>query len=254
MVEAVTLKTGKAVDFGQTGRPLTWYQALAAQGIDAVVLDMMSPGWTQDYHYAVQAGLGVMLFQGYWPQGFTMPAQADHRALLMVSAVQAVGLAPKTNVWLDWESVPASVSVGAAEQWVNTWAQTIKAHVPVTTGLYEGKPQPLGGGPLYTALTAIDAYWRSASAVPTVQTRGYVMLQTAGNVTRAGEVVDDDTIQTDQLGGTVTATRDPTAGSSPASSAAEAALRQQVQALTQRVGALEGLATDLQHALNTYHP
>lgn len=247
---ATPLKAGRAVDFGSTGRPLAWYQA-AAHSINAVVLDMMTPGWLTDYGYALEAGLGVMLFQGYWSPAFAMPGQAHTRATMMVTAAQDAHLAPGTTVWLDLEAVPASVTATAMATWVNTWATEI-IRAGFRPGLYVGANQPLSGPELYTLLTAIHCYWESCSTVPQVATRGYAMRQTQCSGTLAGQTVDWDTIQTDLLGGTVIVTHQESARAAaptPGAGPTLADLQTQITALSGQVNQLKSSNKELSLAV-----
>lgn len=204
-LKSVTVKNGHAADYGSMGRPLSWYQDLAKNSdVTVVIIDMMTKGWVQDFHYALQPGLGATLFQGYEPSAFTKPAEAKLRARMMVSAVNAVGLAKNSDVFLDWESVPASVSKQAAIQWIDAWLKEVDTS-DARAGIYEGPSQPL---------TAKDfdqhfpnaRRWKSLSTVPHLTT-GYVMLQKHGNVHHHGYEVDWDVIQPDNKGRTLTVTQ-----------------------------------------------
>lgn len=253
MSQAVACKKGHAADFGSMGRPLSWYQSLAKH-IDVVVLDMMSKGWTQDYHYALQAGLGVTVFQGYEPADFAKPVEAKLRARMMVSAVNSVGLAKNSDVFLDWESVPSGVSEAAALNWLEAWAKEV-ATAGVAPGLYEGPDQPVSAQAVQQRLKGYRVMWRSASAVPTLAQTGYVLDQTHGNVTHNGYKVDWDVIQPDKRGRSLTVTKGspatksqapPTAPASPASSSPS----QQLTALMRKQ---QETAKQLSNIVETLH-
>lgn len=216
-LKAVTIKNGHAADFGSMGRPLSWYKDLAHNSdVTVVVIDMMTKDWTTDFHRALEAGLTVTLFQGYEPSAFAKPAEARLRARMMVSAVSAVSLAKNSDVFLDWESVPSSVSRQAAIQWIDTWLKEVNTS-DARAGIYEGPSQPLTAQDFDTHFPQARR-WKSLSTVPHLTT-GYVMLQKHGNVNHHGYEVDWDVIQPDQKGRTLTVTQGtPAKASSPPAS------------------------------------
>lgn len=253
---ALTIKHGHAADFSHMGRPLSWYQNLAQHSdVTVVIIDMMSKGWAQDCHYALQAGLGVTLFQGYLSSAFAKPAEARLRARMMVGAVQSVGLAKHTDVFLDWESVPSSVSTQAAIQWIDSWLNEVDTS-GAQAGIYEGPDQPLTAQDFATHFPKAKR-WKSLSTVPLVAS-GYVMTQTHGNVRHKGYQVDWDVIQPDTQGRDLVVTQaGPTPVSQPATpapSAVDPTTRQTIARLSHRVTALDGLAADLRKALDRFPP
>ena len=185
------------VDFGDAGRPLSWYQQCAAAGYYGAILDCITPGTDQDCANARQAGLAVMTFQGYWTPAFSDSNAAASRGQQAVQWAQAVGYPPGAVIWLDWEAVPTAGT--AAIAWVNAWAQAVQAG-GYTPGLYVGAPQPFDGQTLYTALV-VQHYWRSCSQVPDVAVRGYQLVQVSCSLTIAGHAVDVDVVTSDHLGG-----------------------------------------------------
>ena len=184
------------VDFGDAGRPLSWYQQLAASGYYGVIPDCITPGTEQDCAYARQAGLAVMPFQGYYPPAFADANAAAARGQQAAQWAQKVGLPPGAVIWLDWEAVPSATG---AEAWVNAWNAAVQAG-GYTPGLYVGAKQPFDGPTLYRALTT-QHYWRSCSDVPDVATRGYQLVQVSCGLTVAGYPVDVDVVTGDHLGG-----------------------------------------------------
>lgn len=189
---------GKGVDCVSTGHPLAWYRGLKSQGFAVAVIDVASPGWERDYQYALQAGLIVLLDQGYYPPAFAAMAGAEQRAQELVQAAQSVGYLPHLTTWVDFEKYSGTDTAGI--QWLNTWSQIV-AGAGWMPGEYVGVPQPLSGAQQYTDLDHIVRYWRgSQSAVP-VATRGYCGEQVAWNTTIDGVLVDVTEWRTDALGG-----------------------------------------------------
>jgi len=198
---------GLWVDFGSTGRPADWYQALQAGStgglgpVVGVILDCMTGGWPTDYQAALDAGLEVMLFQGYWPAAWAGgPGAAMQRATLAVHQAQQAGYPAGAILWLDSEAWPDTVTVEAWAQWINAWSAAIR-QAGYTDGIYVGAGQPAGvtAQDLYQRLIT-QHYWRSASAVPDVAKRGYQIVQTRLDLAVAGYAVDLDTVHPDALG------------------------------------------------------
>ncbi|PSR20082.1 MAG: hypothetical protein C7B45_16655 [Sulfobacillus acidophilus] len=224
----------KAVDLSSTGHAATWYQALLAQGIAAVFLDAATPGVLADIATALSMGLAVGLFQGYYTPAWAVPSTAAQRAAAIVAIAQQAGFPAHATVpvtlWLDLEAcggVPATTIYA----WVTNWGQVVQA-AGYQAGVYVGAGQPLSGAQLY-ALPTITAYWRSASQVPDVPTRGYQLVQGVWNQSVDGVAVDYDTVQADAKGGLpvcVSASVGPTA-------AAWAHLQQDVTTLSERLTA-----------------
>lgn len=187
----------KWADFGSGGHPLAWYASLVASGFDGVILDTYS-AQPSDARYALQAGLGVMMVQGYDPAAWADPALAVSRAQQAVAFAQSAAYPAGATVWLDFESCATSYTQAAA--WINTWAQTVRAH-GYWPGIYVGAPQPLSGLQLYALLTGMIHYWESESTVPMVARRGYQIRQEQCDVMEHGVLVDLDRVQMDDLGG-----------------------------------------------------
>ena len=242
-------KAGLWVDFGDTGRPADWYRALQAGNtgglgpVVGVILDCMTGGWPTDYQAALDAGLEVMLFQGYWPNAWTGgPATATLRAAMAVRQAQQAGYPAGAILWLDSEAWPDTVTVDAWAQWINAWSAAIR-DAGYVDGIYVGAGQPPGvtAQDLYQRLST-QHYWRSASAVPDVATRGYQIVQTRLDLEVAGYAVDLDTVHRDALGilppAVIPAAAAPAQAAAPVPPDPVAALRQDVAALSAQVAAL----------------
>ncbi|MDA8118464.1 MAG: DUF1906 domain-containing protein [Gammaproteobacteria bacterium] len=247
--------SGAWIDLQSAGHPLTFYQAVKAAGKVGVILDLQTLGWQTDYPLARQAGLGTMLFQGFWSPGFAIPTLAQQRGIYAVQQAKAVAYPAGAVSWLDWEAVPSDVTEAQGIAWISAWSLAVKngGYAP---GLYVGANQPLSALALYQQLIYISHYWRSCSASTVlVATRGYQMTQTACGQMIDGVPVDFDTAGTDALGGqpicalpddpvTITTTTDwkPYVDALQAQVAAQ---HDQILSLTNRVAAAE---TRLQNA------
>jgi hypothetical protein len=191
--------TGRWVDFGSTGHTLAWYQSIKAQGVTGGCLDVMTGGWEQDYAFALEAGLQVQFFQGYltldWTGG---AAEGTARAQQALDAIHAVNAPVGSLCWLDSEAWPDTVTATEAAAWIHAWAAAVTAG-HLSPGGYEGANCPLSGEDWWN-ITTLARYWKSASAVPVIPTRGYQMTQTAVNQDLDGVTVDYDTVQHDLLG------------------------------------------------------
>ncbi len=187
----------KWVDFGSGGHSAAWYAAVAASGCDGVFLDTYS-ATASDAQLALQADLGVMIFQGFDAAAWADPTLAVSRAKQLVNFAKSIGYPQGLTAWLDFES--CSLAYASAAAWINAWSQAVRSsgYFP---GLYVGAPEPLSGLQLYGLLTGMMHYWESESKVPTVARRGYQVIQEQGNVMLHGVLVDTDRIQMDALGG-----------------------------------------------------
>jgi len=247
-------RAGFWVDFRNPGRPAEWYRALAHGQpqwgpVVGVIVDCMTPGWDTDYQVALDNGLEVMLFQGYDPAAWSGGESAARaRAALAVQEAQKVGFGG--TLWLDSEAWPNTVTLAEWANWINTWSQAIR-DAGLTDGVYVGAGQPYIVSPLilYQNLST-EHYWRSASAVPNVATRGYQVVQVRLDIMLAGWPVDLDVVHPDYLGGLPMASvarpaADPAApsGSDTGRLAADiAALQQQLATLTQQVTKIQAWA------------
>lgn len=254
-LKAVTLNAGKAVDFRNPGRSLAWYQGIKAQGYDGVLIDLMSTGWQSDFAVALQAGLGVALFQGYYQPAWADPPAAAQRAQYAVQQAETVQYPARGPLYLDLENVD-NADEAAMIAWVNTWSKTVSAP-GFTPGLYVGANQPISGTNLYQALIYTSHYWKSASTVPDVAHRGYQIVQTAEGQTLDGQAVDDDTFAPDALGDSALWVVDTESLSSPSSPPVSTStgiletLVNQVNALQNSHKTLETTVTALQEKMAT---
>jgi hypothetical protein len=188
---------GKWADFGSGGHPSSWYDSLAQAGFDGVFLDTYSAS-SIDSVGALQAGLGVMLVQGYYVGAWPVLAQAGIRAQQAVSFAKSINYLKGGTIFLDFESCMTSYTEAAA--WINSWAKIVtgSGYFP---GIYVGAPEPLSGEQLYNLLVGMMHYWKSESTVPMVARRGYQVIQESCNVMQNGVFIDIDRIQMDNLGG-----------------------------------------------------
>lgn len=188
---------GKWADFGSGGHPSSWYDSLPPSGFDGVFLDTYSAN-NADVVGALQAGLGIMLFQGYDITAWPVLAQASIRAQQAVSFAQSINYPKGGTIFLDFESCMTSYTEAAA--WINSWAKVV-AGSGYFPGIYVGAPEPLSGEQLYSLLVGMMHYWKSESTVPMVARRGYQVIQEDSNVVLNGVFIDIDRIQMDNLGG-----------------------------------------------------
>lgn len=101
---------------------------------------------------------------------------------------KGVGIPGGVTVWCDLEGVHSADSSDTIA-YVNAWASAVSAagYVP---GLYVGPNCGLSGAQLYSDLTMAH-YWKAASDVPLVETRGYQMVQGLSFTTQ-GISIDPD--------------------------------------------------------------
>lgn len=187
---------GPGVDLASTGHPLSWYEGIKAKGKMWVGLDLMTSGFESDMKNALQAGLHVILFQGFYEPAWSEPAEAQNRANFAVSAAKNAGYDVGAPIALDFESVP--VDAQAAEVWAKTWANVVEdaGFVPA---IYVGVPQPLDSDALYGL--PFQHYWKSYSGnTVEVATRGFQIIQSAGSQDLDGVSVDIDEAGSDLLG------------------------------------------------------
>jgi hypothetical protein len=229
------------------GNSLSWYVDLLRSGVGGVEIDCESPGAQADIHHALQAGLYVLLYQGYYQPAWAVPAEAMRRATQMVQAAKLAGFPAagpnRPTLALDLESC-GNVGATAIFTWVSNWGRVIQ-DAGYSAGLYVGSRQPLSGKQLYAEPT-IDHYWEGASKVPMVATRGYEIIQHQWNQTFQGAAVDYDIVQADKLGGLpvgVTLSAGPDATSFAALRADVTALANHLTTLTTHVTALKAAST-----------
>lgn len=112
---------------------------------------------------------------------------------------QMIGFPYGMTLWcdLEWESQTQPPAVDATTRYLNAWAAAVQnaGYVP---GLYVGPNQPLSGEQLHQ-LPGFAHYWKSASAVPWVATRGFQMVQGLP-LNIQGLEVDPDLIVLDAFG------------------------------------------------------
>jgi len=191
------LPPSKGFDQRTGGQAAAWWQAAKAAGYQWAALDLYANTLAQDVTQALAAGLGVMLFQGYYAPAWAEPEEAARRADEAVAVAREVGYPAGATLWLDCEDM--AIDREAAMTWITTWAATVKA-AGYGPGVYVGANCPLSGEDWWS-LPDVMHYWRSASEVPEVANRGYQIIQEALDVALDGHAVDDDTVLRDRLGG-----------------------------------------------------
>lgn len=157
---------------------------------------------TQEATDILGAGLALMGVQHVRAVGWMPTADLGSQdGAAAASHAQAIGFPVGVNVWCDLEGISTSAAVADIIGYCNAWyaAVALAAYVP---GLYVGTSIELTGEQLYDSLP-FEHYWKSASNVPVVASRGYQMVQTlqSGTVNDVG--IDHDVTQTDSLGGQV---------------------------------------------------
>jgi len=143
------------------------------------------------------AGLALMPVQHVNYEGWapTESLGQQHGASAASNAA-AVGFPPGTTVWMDLEGVSQSSSSSDVIAYSNAWYDAV-ASAGFAPGIYVGALCNLTSEQLYQSLE-YEHYWKSLSAVPDVETRGYQMVQTAGT-----SAYDNNRTQNDNLGGQV---------------------------------------------------
>ena len=190
---------GQWVDFRNSGKPLSWYQAVKAQGVVGVFIDSATGGYGADVGYALQAGLQVQLFQGYYDAMWNSVGTATSQGNRMVAAAKAVLYPRGATCWLDAEGMPSDMSANAWLDWVNAWSKVVN-HAGYNGGIYLSGTYPVTSAQLYTDLPYIHHYWHGISSMtPAVAVRGYTVSQNQVNVGLDGRVVDWDTVYPDNL-------------------------------------------------------
>lgn len=107
------------------------------------------------------------------------------------------------TLWCDIEWVPSAIPTNddALIAYVEAWADAV-IDGGYSAGLYVGPNTPLSGSQLYS-ISGIKHYWKSASRVPWVSTRGFQIMQSlylTDNVSSNGITIDADVIAYDAKG------------------------------------------------------
>lgn len=150
-----------------------------------------------EVHDILSGGLALMTVQHVRYPGWVPSAQmgsddGGHAARHTVGA----GIPAGVTVWCDLEGIK-----GTAQEtidYVKGWHQSVRS-AGYGTGIYVGGGCPLTSAELYSL--PVDRYWRSFSAVPNVDRRGYCMLQLYPSTMVGGVPVDLNVVQKDYLGG-----------------------------------------------------
>ena len=263
---------GQWVDFRNSGKPLSWYQAVKAQGVVGVFIDSATGGYGTDVGYALQAGLEVQLFQGYYDAMWSSTTVAVSQGNRMARAARTVYAPSGETCWLDAEGMPSGMSGTAWLDWVNAWSGEVN-RAGYNCGIYLNGPYPVTSAQLYTDLPYIHHYWHGISSMtPDVAVRGYTVSQNQVNVGLDGRVVDWDTVYPDNLhqlpfaivGDTGSQSSTPPTTATPTGTTATdlsrevatlqkavVALNTQVQGHGQALTAIQGALTDLVKAVTT---
>jgi hypothetical protein len=145
------------------------------------------------------AGLGLMAVQHVRKQPWSPTAalgQSDGTNAGINAG--AIGFPPGVNVWCDLEGIDLGADTGDVIGYCSAWFTAVAA-AGFVPGIYIGDDVILDGQQLFDL--PFQHYWKSASRVPEIPTRGYQMTQTLFSGTIAGISIDQDTTQTDGLGG-----------------------------------------------------
>lgn len=123
--------------------------------------------------------------------GQVLGAEAKDNAAL-------IGCPSGVTLWLDLEGVAPSCPASAIVGFCNAWTAAVEAG-GYTSGLYVGIGCGLTSSQLYRDL-AVTRYWKSLSrSAPTVDVRGFQIVQTAGSIL-ADIGYDRDVVGKDALG------------------------------------------------------
>jgi hypothetical protein len=108
-----------------------------------------------------------------------------------------LGLPAGITVWLDAEWTPTPENDKAIIKYINDWCKPVR-DAGYEPGIYTGPGIGLNANQLYYDLQ-LRHYWKSASYVPIIRTRGYQMVQ--GLPCRImGITLDQDMVCIDGLG------------------------------------------------------
>ncbi|QRF24213.1 DUF1906 domain-containing protein [Alicyclobacillus sp. TC] len=177
-----------------------------------IALADVASGTTSEIQNHVQQllnqGFYVGLYRGYYSGMF----DSDPSSVGAAHAQQCIDVAngfsgaAGMTLWCDLEGATANTTIQDIIDYANSFNSTCQA-AGYEGGVYVGDDEPyaqMDGLQLYYDLTT-SHYWRccSSSNWPTVdngQVRGWQILQTSCEYDYDG-IVDNDSIQTDQLGG-----------------------------------------------------
>ncbi len=148
----------------------------------------------------LEGGLALMPVQhvlnsGWYPNADLGKEYGENAAV----NADTVGFPPGVNVWCDLEGIKPGTPAQDVIDYCNAWYDAVaaKKYLP---GLYVGANSILNGEQLYHALK-FKHYWKSASRVHNVPTRGYQMIQTSLDENVHGCDIDKDITYVDSEGG-----------------------------------------------------
>jgi hypothetical protein len=147
----------------------------------------------------LNAGLALMPVQHVLDPGWN-PTQALGQEFGQNAAANAqqVGFPAGVNLWCDLEGAAPATDAQDVIDYCRAWYQAVNSagYVP---GLYVGAEAVLSGQQLYDL--PFQHYWRSASIVPSIPTRGYQILQLLTSIPVGEMQIDLDFTQNDSEGG-----------------------------------------------------
>jgi hypothetical protein len=148
----------------------------------------------------LQAGLALMPVQHVRSAGWA-PSQSMGQSDGGFAAqyARSIGFPAGINVWCDLEGVASGTSPSVVSSYCNAWYGAVAA-AGYAPGLYVGANCGLSGEQLYDL--AFQHYWQSASNVPEIPNRGYLLIQSDPDATVNGIGIDEDMTQNDSLGWT----------------------------------------------------
>lgn len=147
----------------------------------------------------LSSGLALMPVQHVLDPGWS-PSQALGQEFGQNAAANAqqVGFPAGVNVWCDLEGVNPATDAQDVVDYCQAWYQKVDS-AGFVPGLYVGAGALLSGQQLYDL--PFQHYWRSASVVPPIPTRGYQLLQLLISIPIGRFQIDLDFIQNDNESG-----------------------------------------------------
>ncbi len=130
------------------------------EGYRNIILNTLSPSFSQDYRTSLEGHMMVALFQGYDAAAYETES-GRVRALQAVAAAREVLYPAGGYIFVDIEAT-GSIAASHMIDWINNWCGAVQA-ARYGAGAYFGVPQPLTAAEAYARLIA-DRYWRSCSA------------------------------------------------------------------------------------------
>jgi hypothetical protein len=167
------------------------------------VNDQPDPNWPvsiskQELREHLRADMPVSLVQFFNGNGnYLKPGYGTQVGTAAATNAQLLGAPKGITLWVDAEWSKNLPSEAQVWQYLNEWSAPVQA-AGYEPGIYVGSGQPLGSDALY-GLPRYTHYWRAASIVPNVRTRGYQMIQGMPQKVHGVEI-DPDIAALDHLG------------------------------------------------------